>query len=173
MSDQRLKTLFQVMSYASHRQLIHQSVEDHTLNGKSITMNSRQRIHFGSCSYLGLEHHPDLIQGTIEAVQRYGTQFSSSKTYASLGLYEELEDLLQQNFGRPVIVSASTTLGHLATLPVVVGDRDAVILDMNVHSSVQMAAELLKAQGVSVTVVPHNDMNRLEEKNSVAFRWPS
>lgn len=80
MSDNRLETLYQVMSYASRRQLIHQSVEDRFLSGKSITIDSCQRINFSSCSYLGLEHHPALIDGAVEAAQRYGTQFSSSKT---------------------------------------------------------------------------------------------
>ena len=164
MSDHQIDTLYQIMSYASDRSLIHQFTEDETLGGRSITMNSRDLINFGSCSYLGLEHHPALVHGTIEAVQKYGTQFSSSKTYIALGLYKELESLLQQNFGKPVIVSASTTLGHLAALPAIVSNRDAVILDMQVHASVQMAVELLKSRGITITLVRHNDMERLADK---------
>ena len=164
MTDHHIDTLYQIMSYGSRNNLIHQFTEDDTLSGRSITLNACELINFGSCSYLGLEHHPLLIQGVIEAAQKYGSQFSSSKTYTALGLYDELEDLVRRIFGKPVIVSASTTLGHLAALPVIVGDRDAVILDMQVHTSVQMSAELLKARGVTVTVIRHNDMDRLEDK---------
>ena len=43
---------------------------------------------------------------------------------------ESLESLLEEMFDKPVIVSASTTLGHMAALPVLIQDDDAVILDL-------------------------------------------
>ena len=67
---------------------------------------------------------------------------------------------LDHIFEKPTIVTASTTLGHLATLPVIIGDNDAVILALQVHSSVQMAVKILKAEGVTVQVIRHNDMGR-------------
>lgn len=164
MSAQMIHTLNQMMENGKTRNLIHHYIEDQTLNGRTITLDGRELTNFGSCSYLGLEHHPALIEGAIEATRKYGTQFSSSRTYASLGLYQELEGRLEQMFQRPVLVTASTTLGHLATLPVIVGEKDAVILDMQVHNSVQLAVQLLKAEGISATLIRHNDMDALEEK---------
>mgnify|MGYP000110696393 CR=1 FL=1 len=44
------------------------------------------------CSYLGLEHHPALIRGVHDAVDRWGTQFSASRGYVSAPPYEALEE---------------------------------------------------------------------------------
>ncbi len=60
-----------------------------------------------------------------------------------------------------MIVPATTTLGHLAALPVLIGDGDAVIVDSQAHSSVHLATQILMAEGISVTPVAHNDMEVL------------
>lgn len=133
-------------------------------DGRMIAIRDRPLVHFGSCSYLGLEKHPALAQGVMEAVQTYGTQFSSSRAFISVGLYQPLEAALREMYQRPVVVTPSTTLGHFAALPVLIGDQDAVILDLQVHHSVQTAAQLLKARGIPLHVIHHNDMNHLEAK---------
>ena len=164
MSSQMIQILNQVMTKGANKNLIHHYTEDTTMNGRNITINGNEMINFGSCSYLGIEHHPALIEGAIDATRKYGTQFSSSRTYASLGLYKELESRLETMFERPVIATSSTTLGHLATLPIIIEPDDAVILDMQVHSSVQMTVQQLKADGIFVTMIRHNDMRSLERK---------
>jgi 7-keto-8-aminopelargonate synthetase-like enzyme len=40
------------------------------------------------------------------------------------------------------LLTPTTTLGHIAALPVIVDERDALILDRQVHNSVQTAARL-------------------------------
>ena len=101
-------------------------------------------------------------EAVIDAVTRYGTQFSSSRTYLSSPQYDQLEPLLGEMFGGHVLVTPTTSLGHLATLPVLVGARDAVILDHQVHASVHMASNQLRVQGTTVELVRHNDIERLE-----------
>nr|VFJ62101.1 MAG: 7-keto-8-aminopelargonate synthetase [Candidatus Kentron sp. FW] len=165
-SRDRLDTLNQVMMNAENRGMIHNVAEDDALTGKTLSIDGRDLINFGSCSYLGLEFHHDIIHGIIEATRSYGSQFSSSRAYVSLGLYDELEQMLETIYGKPVIVMASTTLGHLSALTVIVDRNDAVILDLQVHTSVQIAVQLLKADGVAVHVIQHNDMDRLDEKIS-------
>ena len=117
---------------------------------------------FGSCSYLGLELDPRLKQATIDAVLRYGTQFSSSRGYLSSPQYSELEALLSEMFGGHVLVTPTTSLGHLSVLPVLVESGDAVLLDHQVHASVQMAANQLRVKGTTVDLIRHNNMERLE-----------
>ena len=56
----------------------------------------------------------------------------------------------------------TTSLGHLATLPVLVESTDAVLLDHQVHASVQMAANQLRVKGATVELIRHNNMERLE-----------
>ncbi|MEM7038332.1 MAG: aminotransferase class I/II-fold pyridoxal phosphate-dependent enzyme, partial [Bacteroidota bacterium] len=164
MSDQIFETIDQVIRQGQQHDVLHNFVDSLSPEGRFATVDGRKLLNFGSCSYLGLEYLPELKQAAIDAVQTYGTQFSSSRMYASLGLYRELESQLRQMYERPVMVTASTTLGHLATIPVIVESGDAVILDMQVHSSVQMATELLKARGITIAVIRHNDMDHLESK---------
>ena len=45
-----------------------------------------------------------------------------------------------------------------------VEDEDAVIMDQQVHNSVQTAVQLVKARGVPIEIVRHNRMDLLEER---------
>ena len=119
-------------------------------------------VNFGSCSYLGLEFDPRMREAVIDAVTRYGTQFSSSRGYMGSPQYLELETLLDEMFGGHVLVTPTTSLGHMATLPSIVESTDAVLLDHQVHASVQMAANQLRVKGCSVDLIRHNNMERLE-----------
>jgi 7-keto-8-aminopelargonate synthetase-like enzyme/predicted N-acyltransferase len=140
------------------------SLEDETFNGREVTIAGRRVVNFGSCSYLGLEVDERLKQGAIDATIRYGTQYSSSRLFSACNLYEELEGLLYKIFdNNPVIVAASTTLSHLGALPVLVQDDDLVILDHQVHGSVQLAVQILKARGTKIEMIKHNRMDMLED----------
>ena len=79
-------------------------------------------------------------------------------------VHRNVENQLSQMFGQPALVTASTTLGHLAALPIIIQPDDVVILDLQVHSSVQMTAQILKANKVAVHLIPHNNMESLEAK---------
>jgi 7-keto-8-aminopelargonate synthetase-like enzyme len=91
-------------------------------------------------------------------------QFSCSRAYVSCPPYHELEELFEALFDAPIVVTPTTTLGHLAALPVLVGRGDAVICDQLAHSSVQAVLPTLVAAGASCTLVRHNRMDRLEEQ---------
>ncbi len=156
-------TLNQIARDLHQQGTIHRLTQDETLFGRTFTTDGREVVNFSSCSYLGLERHPALLQGCRQALDAYGTQFSSSRAYISLGLYEELESLLGDVFGQPAIVTASTTLGHCSALPALVRSNDAVILDHQVHASVHMAAQLLKASGVRLQLVRHSNVEHLEK----------
>lgn len=138
--------------------------DDAPMNGRVISLHGREMVNFGSCSYMGFETHPNLARGAAAAAARYGTQFSSSRAFISLGLYRPLEEMLGEIFQKPLIVSGSTTLGHMAAIPVLVRDADAVILDLQVHHSVQTATQMLKARGIPLHIIRHNDMDQLEHK---------
>ena len=106
---------------------------------------------FGSCGYLGLGGRDERLKaGAIEAINRYGTQFSSSRAYVSSYYYEESEDLLRKMFGRPLLLLQSLTVGHMSNIPILVGNDDAVILDSQVHDSVQTAVQFLRNRDVRV-----------------------
>lgn len=154
----------QVISHGVRKGILHLYSENESFVGNSIILKGKSVINFGSCSYLGLEHDQRLKKGAQNAIQQYGTQFSSSRAYLSLGLYENLECLFENIFDAYCIVTPTTTLGHLANLPVLVGNKDAVIIDQQVHSSVQMAVSLLKAKGIYTEIIRHNRMDLLEQR---------
>lgn len=144
--------------------VVHLNAEDTQLDGRTVRIRGRRVLNFASCSYLGLELDPRLRQGVVDAVERYGSQFSSSRAYLSAPPYQELEDLLEKMFGSPVLVVPSTTLAHLSALPSLVHERDAVILDHQAHQSVQLAAMLLRTQGTAVEIIRHGALDQLDER---------
>lgn len=142
--------------------MLHNVAEDEQLDGRSVTVHGRTLLNFGSCSYLGLEMHPALKAGVVDALARFGTQFSSSRAYASSPAYREGEEVLARLFGRPAVITPSTTMGHVAAMPTLIGSRDALLLDHQVHHSVQTAAKLVQAQGSTVRLIRHSDLDALE-----------
>ncbi|MFT5442536.1 MAG: 7-keto-8-aminopelargonate synthetase-like enzyme [Myxococcota bacterium] len=142
----------------------HHTAEDQQLLGRTIRINGRDLVNFSSCSYLGLELDPRVIAGVVDAATRYGSQFSSSRIYVSAPGYDALEENLSQIFGGHAIAAPSTTLGHLAALPVIVAPSDVALLDHHVHNSVHMTAKQLTAAGTRVEVVRHHDLNQLEAR---------
>jgi len=141
--------------------IIQRRIEDDALDGALITIDGRKLVNFGSCAYLALNRDPRLKAGAIDATTRYGTSYSSSPTYTALGMYDILESRLQRMTGGAVAIAQTTTLAHIAALPILVGPEDLALVDAQTHDSVQLAATMLKGIGVTVETVPHNDMPSL------------
>jgi 7-keto-8-aminopelargonate synthetase-like enzyme len=144
--------------------IVHLSDENELLDGRHIRIRGRETINFGTCGYMGLEMDDRLKQGVIEAVQKYGTAFASTRVYVNVKLYNEMEELLRKMFNQPVLLLANVTLSHVSNIPLLVQDDDVVILDTQVHDSVQTAVQLLKARNIKIEVIRHNRMDHLEEK---------
>jgi 7-keto-8-aminopelargonate synthetase-like enzyme len=162
--EELLTAVDEVISDGVRRGLLHNDVEDELLDGRHITVLGRRLVNFGSCSYLGLETHPRLKAAVRDAVDRFGTQFSSSRAYASSPLYRVAEESLTELFGRPTVITPSTSMGHIATMPTLITGRDALLLDHQVHHSVQTAAKLAQASGAHVELIPHSDLRTLERR---------
>jgi 7-keto-8-aminopelargonate synthetase-like enzyme len=140
------------------------TVENEVLDGRTVTIGGKDVVNFGSCSYLGLEMDERLKEGAINGTLKYGTQYSSSRLFSSCNLYEEIEDLFYKIFNNNhAILAATTTLTHISAIPILVNDDDLVILDHQVHGSVQLAVQLVKARGTKVEMIKHNQMDMLED----------
>ncbi len=163
-SDDLLNAVDEVLSDGVRRGMLHNHVEDEVLDGRHITIDGRRMVNFGSCSYLGLETHPVLKAAVQDAVERFGTQFSSSRGYASAPMYRDAEEELTALFGRPTLITPSTSMGHIAAMPTLIGSCDALLLDHQVHHSVQTAAKLVQAGGARVELIPHNDLRTLDRR---------
>lgn len=127
-------------------------------------LQSNPMLAFFSCSYLGLEWHHLLKEKVIDAEQSIGSQLSSSRGYVSIDSYTELTQLLTQIYNIEPVIASTTTLGHLSTLPILIQENDVIILDEQVHNSLQITAKICLANGTLVTRINHNDMNALENK---------
>ena len=163
---ERLAVLDEMLTEAAGRGLLLRTPDDEPLDGRTLSLGGRSTLNFGSCSYLGLELDPRMREAVCAAVMRYGTQFSSSRTYMSAPPYPELEERLGRMFGGHVLVVPSTSLGHIAALPVLIGADDAVVLDQQVHHSVQSAVNQLRPQGTTVELIRHSDLDQLEDRIS-------
>ena len=131
-------------------------------DGSVIRLDGRDVANFGNCSYLGLAVDERLKKAARDAVDRFGPLYSSSQVYASLDLYEDLEDAFAEITGAPgVVLPATTTLGHLACLPTLVGEGDAVVLDSHSHASLQLTVQVLAGRGIPIRPVAHNDLDAL------------
>ncbi len=142
--------------------IVHLEAEDPRLQGDSITVGGRRLLNFATAAYLGLNLDPRLKQGAIDAVERFGTVYSSSRAYHAADLYTALERRLEAMFGAPVLVPTTTTLGHLGVLPTVVTERDIVLVDAQTHATVHLTTQVLRGMGVPVVTLPHNDVAAVE-----------
>ncbi len=163
-SNSFYETVDQIVTYGIEKKILHLYTSNKPFNGTKIVLNDNDVLNFGSCSYLGLEFDSRIKEGAIDAIKKYGTQFSESRAYASLGLYKKLETLLEKVFNAYCVITPTTTLGHIANIPVLVEDSDAVIMDQQVHNSVQTAVQIVKARGVHIELVRHNRMDLLETR---------
>ena len=139
--------------------VILQDADGSTYVGRHVNVDGASLLNLGSCSYLALELRPELRQGVIDAVRRYGTQFPFSRVYLGCPLYAELESLLGRMTGGHVLVAANTTLAHQSALPVLVEPGDAVIVDQYAHASLHTAIALLK--GIHIEPIRHNRIDLL------------
>jgi 7-keto-8-aminopelargonate synthetase-like enzyme len=162
--QQMIEIIDQMLTSSARLGITHLTAEDERLDGRHLRINGSDLLNFGSCSYLGLELDKRLINAAIDAVKRYGTQFSSSRAYISVTLYEEIEQSLSEIFNKPVTLASTASLGHMSNIPVLVGEHDAVIYDVQVHASVQTAMELLKPRNIHIEPIRHNRMDLLEER---------
>ncbi|MBA3680666.1 MAG: aminotransferase class I/II-fold pyridoxal phosphate-dependent enzyme [Bacteroidetes bacterium] len=159
-----IDTIDQIITDGVKKGILHLNNEDEFLEGNLIKLKGKDVVNFGSCSYLGLEFDRRLKDGAIDAIEKYGTQFSESRAYVSIKLYKDLEEHFEKIFKAHVLISPTTTLGHIAAIPVLVSQNDAVIIDHQAHNSIQTACNLLKPKGIHVELVRHNRLDLLEEK---------
>jgi 7-keto-8-aminopelargonate synthetase-like enzyme len=130
-------------------------------DGAQWVVDGQPLRNFASCSYMGLERHPALIDAAVQALRTYGSNFSISRAYLECDLYRALEDALDRMMDRHVMVAPSTTMAHLAGLPVLVGDRDLCVIDQFAHASMYMATELIS--DVPIELLRHSRLDLLEK----------
>jgi len=159
-----LNTVHEVFTDAREAGVLHLYAGGNSFSGRTITVAGKELFHFGTTGYLGLEQDARLKKAAIRAIERYGTQFPLSKSYISNPLYAELEAKIKKMYQSPIVITKNSTLGHLGAIPSAVDDEDVIILDHQVHWSVQHAAKMLKTRSVPIEMIRHNHLGMLEDK---------
>ena len=159
-----LNTVHEVFTDAKRAGVLHLYAGGSSFSGRTIRIGGKDMFHFGTTGYLGLEQDARLKEAAKEAIDKYGTQFPLSKSYISNPLYEALESTIGDMYGHPIVITKNSTLGHMGVIPSAVDDDDVIILDHQVHWSVQNAAKMLKTRSVPIEMIRHNNLEMLEDK---------
>jgi 7-keto-8-aminopelargonate synthetase-like enzyme len=136
-----------------------------------ITLNNSRYSYFAGNNYLGLANHPDSVKAAVDALRKYGVNFSASRqTTGTSGIHLELEKLLA-NFKHQedAVVFATGYLGNSLLLIALKGCYSAVFADSQAHSSIR---DGIPKEISHVHFYDHCDPNHLEDllKKNQKFR---
>jgi 8-amino-7-oxononanoate synthase len=109
-----------------------------------VVIEGQKRIMLGSNNYLGLTHHPKVLEAAHRALSRYGSGCTGSRFLnGTLDLHEQLEHALAEFLGKESCLVFST--GYQANLGLIsglVGRGDVVYLDKLDHASIVDGAKM-------------------------------
>lgn len=159
-----LDTIDELLTDAKQQGVIHLVSDVNSLSDRKLPISQKDFLNFGTCGYLGLELDQRLKDGAIDFTQKYGTQYGISRGYLSSGINVQLEEYLSQMFdNRHVLTYSSTSSAHISVIPTLITQEDAIILDQQVHFSVQTAAQMLRQKGVPIEMIRHSNMEMLQK----------
>lgn len=120
-------------------------------------------INFCSNDYLGLTHHPEVVEAAQRAASDYGAGSGASRLVTGgHPLLFELEARLARFKGtQDCIVFGSGYLANLAITPALAGSGDLVLVDELAHACLHAGAQLSKAE---VETFRHNDLDDLRAR---------
>jgi 8-amino-7-oxononanoate synthase len=128
-----------------------------------VVIEGQRRIMLGSNNYLGLTHHPKVLEAASRALATYGSGCTGSRFLnGTLDLHLQLEAALAEFLGKEDYIVFST--GYNANLGLISGlvsRRDAVFLDKLDHASIVDGAKLSEGETVRFN---HGDLAGLERK---------
>lgn len=134
--------------------------------GTEIRIEGRKFIMAGSNNYLGLTHHPHVVEASIAALREHGTSCTGSRFMnGTLNIHLELEERLAGFVGKEkALVFATGYQTNLGTISALLGHNDFVVADREVHASIIDGIRLSKAAGEGrVRHFKHSDSGDLAE----------
>jgi len=127
----------------------------------SVVIEGQKRIMLGSNNYLGLTHHPKVLEAASRALHRYGSGCTGSRFLnGTLDLHGQLERALADFLGKEDCLVFST--GYSANLGLIsglIGRGEVVYLDKLDHASIVDGAKMSYGETLRFT---HGDLPALE-----------
>ena len=128
-----------------------------------VVIEGRERVMMGSNNYLGLTHHPRVLEAAKRALEQFGSGCTGSRFLnGTLALHEELESRLADFMGKEAALIFST--GYQANLGLIsglIGRGDVVYIDKLDHASIIDGAKLSYGDTQRFN---HGDLLHLERK---------
>lgn len=155
-----------------------QQVREHGLVGLSVEnlggdllrgADGTEFTSFSFYSYLGLENHPKVIEGAIDALRRVGMfRMPMSRMRANFDLVEQIEADLSDLWRCNLVLTSSASNAALGVLPLMaaglIGEGEAPVMVFDAHSHFCMnLAKPVCADETEVLTCPHNDWDFLED----------
>ncbi|MBB4192983.1 7-keto-8-aminopelargonate synthetase-like enzyme [Rhizobium aethiopicum] len=143
-------------------------------HGRAVTLpisesRSQPLVDFVRCSYLGLDNHPSIVEGAIEAVRRYGTlHWSCARTRLNFAALGDLEDALSDLFAARVITYTTVLAANMSALPLIAsgvltgGKKPVMVFDRYAHATLAFNKPVV-AEECEVRTIGHNDVHALED----------
>jgi 8-amino-7-oxononanoate synthase len=127
----------------------------------TVVSDGKKRVMIGSNNYLGLTHHPRVMEAAKKAIDTYGTGFTGSRFLnGNTKLHEELEYTLAKFLGKEAaLVFATGFSANQGALSCLVGKNDVIYSDQENHASI---IEGTKSASGATLKFRHNDMADLE-----------
>jgi 7-keto-8-aminopelargonate synthetase-like enzyme len=109
-----------------------------------VVIEGKKRIMLGSNNYLGLTHHPKVLEAASRALHRYGSGCTGSRFLnGTLDLHSQLESALAEFLGKEDCLVFSTGYNaNLGLVSALVGRNDVVYLDKLDHASIVDGAKM-------------------------------
>jgi 8-amino-7-oxononanoate synthase len=133
----------------------------------AVVIEGQKRIMLGSNNYLGLTHHPMVLEAAARALSRYGSGCTGSRFLnGTLDLHAQLEAALAEFLGKDDCLVFST--GYQANLGLIsglIGRGEIVYLDKLDHASIVDGAKMSYGETVRFN---HGDLvalDRMIERN--------
>ena len=148
------------LAQLDRKSLRRRTVETRHSDAVHVERDGRTLINVCSNDYLGLAHHPAVIEAAREATARWGAGAGASRLVTGgHPLLFELERRLAGFKGtEDCIVFGSGYLANLAITPALAGPGDLVLIDALAHACLHAGARL---SGARVEVFRHNDTAHL------------
>lgn len=140
-----------------------------SLARRDILVDTKRVTDFLRCGYLGLDSHPALLRGAIEAMREYGSvHWSCARTRLNSDLIRDLEARLSHLWRARTVVFSMVSLANEGMLPLLAsgeltgGHKPLMVFDRRAHASLALLKPVA-ADETRVETIGHSDIDALED----------
>ena len=132
-------------------------------NDTVVMIEGKKRIMLGSNNYLGLTHHPRVLEAASRALTRYGSGCTGSRFLnGTLDRHGQLEHALAQFLGKEACLVFSTGYNaNVGLISALVTRGETVYMDKLDHASIVDGAKMSYGESERFN---HGDLGNLERK---------